>query len=197
MDHMLPDVVVSGSVVALWRRWDAALVDVALFTASPSTLHVHLPARTTTDTRVFRDFVTCTQRPKLQKLWGAFGCVHVKTNIKAQSDVMYRFLVEGYNYGVNAVVHSDVVGCTHRHWEEIGNMTKYGWPEGWDADMCNDYAPGCVVSQYYSSDRYLVIRLKAKSMFCIGFSVSAWLVSHGYGNGFEITAETMHQDDDL
>ena len=185
------------SVLELWRAWDAGGIDVRCFTAHPETQHVWLPVRLSAAAKVYRDFVCCPPRPKLTKTWGSSCCCHIKTNIKAQSDVMYRILIEGYNYGVNAVVFNDVVGYTNRKWENIGEMTKYGWPEGWDSEMCNDYAPGCNVSQYYSSDRFLVIRLRAKSMFSLGFSVSAWLVFYGSGSGFPITAEIFHQDDDL
>ena len=197
MDHLLTSDASRAAVIGLWRKWDTALIDVSPFTSSPPTLHAYLPQRLATKARVFRDFLTCTQRPKLERVWGSFCCVHVKTNIKARSDIMYRFLVEGYNYGVNAVIYSDVVGCTNRRWADIGKMTDYGWPEGWDADMCNDYAPGCVLSQYYSTDGWLTLRLKAKSFFSVGFSVSAWLVNHGYGEGFVVTGEIFHQDDDL
>jgi hypothetical protein len=197
LDEALEDPCCRGAVIELFTRWDAAMIDVSCFTASPQTLHVYLPFRMATPTRVYRDFITCTQRPKLTKPWGPSSFVHIKTNIKAQTDVMYRFLIEGYNYGVNAAIFNDVVGCTNRRWQDIGNMAKYGWPEGWDAAMTNDYAPGCAISQYYSRDRHLVIRLKAKSFFSVGFSVSAWLVFHGYGEGFPIAATIHHGDDDL
>lgn len=186
-----------ASVIELWQTWDVSGVDVSYFCAAAETLPLHLPQLRTSRLKVFRDFVLCTQRPKLAKQWGSVSVVHVKTNIKAQSDVMYRFLVEGYNYGVNAAINSDVVGFTNRRWDEIGNMTKYGWPEGWDAETTNDYAAGCAISQYYSSDRFLVLRLRAKSFFSVGFGVSAWLVFHGLGEGMPVTATIHHQDDDL
>ena len=199
MDHLLSGAGDSAraAVLGLWRKWDAALIDVSCFTSSPKTLHAHLPGRLATKAKVYRDFLTCTQRPKLERGWGSYCCVHIKTNIKARSDIMFRFLVEGYNYGVNAAIHSDAVGCTNRRWADIGKMTDYGWPEGWDADMCNDYAPGAVLSQYYSADGWLTLRLKAKSFFSVGFGVSAWLVTHGYGEGFVVAGEIFHQDDDL
>ena len=76
-------------------------------------------------------------------------------------------------------------------------MAQYGWPEGWDAAMTNDYAPGCAISQYYSRDRFLTIRLRAKSFFGVGFTASAWMVFEGYGEGFLIAGQVYHQDDDL
>jgi hypothetical protein len=184
-------------VISLLKSLDASGVDVSFFSATPETLHVYLPHRTTSKLKVFRDFVMCTQRPKLTKRWGPLSTVHIKTNIPAQSEVMYRICVEGYNYGVNAVIFSDVVGYANRNWTELGCMTKYGWPEGWDSEMCNDYAPGVKISQYFSRDKFVVVRLQAKSMFSIGFSASAWLVFHNMGNGFPISAAIHHQDEDL
>ena len=184
-------------VIQVLKALDASGIDVAYFSASPETLHVYLPHKVTSKLKVYRDFITCTQRPKLTKRWGPLSAVHIKTNIPAQSEVMYRICVEGYNYGVNAVIFSDVVGYANRNWTELGCMTKYGWPEGWDAEMCNDYAPGAKISQYFSRDKFVVVRLQAKSMFSIGFSASAWLVFHGMGNGFPIAASIHHQDEDL
>ena len=183
--------------IQLLKALDASGIDVSFFSATPETLHVYLPHRVTSKLKVYRDFITCTQRPKLTKRWGPLSAVHIKTNIPAQSEVMYRICVEGYNYGVNAVIFSDVVGYANRNWTELGCMTKYGWPEGWDAEMCNDYAPGAKISQYFSRDKFVVVRLQAKSMFSIGFSASAWLVFHGMGNGFPISASIHHQDEDL
>jgi hypothetical protein len=110
---------------------------------------------------------------------------------------MYRLLVEGYNYGVNAPIFSDAVGYTNRNWSVLGKMSQYGWPEEWDANSTNDYAAGATIGQYFSQDNFVVIRLRAKSMFSVGFSVSAWLCFHGMGNGFPITATVHHQDTDL
>ena len=199
MDSALGGNATRASSLELLRAWDASGIDVSCFTNTPETMHQYLPNRLTSPAKVYRDFLTCPRRPKLTRTWGAFSCVHIKTSIPAKSDVMYRFLVEGYNYGVNAVVQNDAVGYTNRRWDDIGvgQMAQYGYPEGWDAEMCNDYAPGATISQYYTKDRYLALRLKAKSMFCIGFSVSAWLVFHGYGNGISLSAEVFHQDEDL
>jgi hypothetical protein len=199
LDEMLHHDLTRPLAIELLQLWDASGIDVSCFTGSPTTLHCFLPTRLTSNVKVYRDFICCTRRPKLSKTWGSFACVHIKTNIPAKSDIMYRLLVEGYNYGVNAVVLNDVVGYANRKWDDIspGAMAQYGYPEGWDKEMCNDYAPGCTISQYYSADRFLTVRLKAKSMFCVGFSVSGWLVFHGYGNGFPLTAEIFHQDADL
>lgn len=197
MDAWFAHDAVRAGVIELWRTWDSSGIDLSFFARQAETIHLFVPQRLTSRLKVYRDFAMCTQRPKLTKQWGSVSVVHIKTNIRAQSDVMYRFLVEGYNYGVNAAIHSDAVGFTNKRWEDIGNMTKYGWPEGWDAEMTNDYAAGCAISQYYSSDRFLVLRLRAKSFFSVGFSVSAWLVFHGLGEGFPVTVTFHHQDDDL
>ena len=197
MDKLVAHDATRHLTIQLWALWDCGSIDVSLFTSSPETLHHVLPMRRTSKLKVFRDFAFCTQRPKLSKQWGTVSVVHIKTNIKAMSEVMYRILVEGYNYGINSVLFSDVVGYTNRNWDEIGNMTKFGWPEGWDSETCNDYAPGAVISQYFSSDRFVTVRLKAKSFFCVGFGVSAWLVFHGMGEGFPISVTIHHQDEDL
>jgi hypothetical protein len=198
MDHLLRDASLRPAVLELWRQWDLGGIDVRAFTSNPAALHVYMPTRRlTSSTAVYRDFVVCPARPKLTRPWGDVCAVHLKTNIRARSDVMYRLVVEGYNYGVNAAIYSDVVGVTNRQWEQIGDMAAYGWPEGWDAEMCRDYAAGATASQYYSTDGFLVIRLRAKSFFCVGFTASAWMIFHGYGAGYPITGEVFHQDDDL
>ncbi|KAJ9463887.1 hypothetical protein DIPPA_03267 [Diplonema papillatum] len=107
---------------------------------------------------------------------------------------MYHFLIEGYNYGTNGVIHCDIAGYTHRKWKKVGKraMEEAGWPEGWDNDLSFDYMNGSTVSQYYSSDGFVVIRLAARSFFCVGFSVSAWLVVHDFGVGVPLTATIHH-----
>ena len=197
LDALLQHHITRSAAWFLLQQLDVAFIDVSVFTATPEALHMYLPRRLTGTMKVYRDFAMCTARPKLAKTWGPIANVHIKTNIPAKSEVMYRILVEGYNYGVNAAIQSDVVGYANRNWDELGNMTKYGWPEGWDVAMCNNYAPGAVVSQYFSADRFVVVKLSAKSMFSVGFGVSAWLCFHGMGNGFPITATIYHQDADL
>ena len=57
--------------------------------------------------------MTCPRRhrqPKPRENPRAF--IHIKTNIKLPARVMFRFLVEGYNYGCNASICSEIVGCT-------------------------------------------------------------------------------------
>lgn len=197
MDRLLVNDFTRAMLVEVWRDWDSAGIDVTHFSERPECLHLYVPNRKTTRLKVYRDFAMCTARPKLVRRWGSIAACHIKTNIPMKSEVMYRLLVEGYNYGVNAVVFSDVVGYTNRSWDQLGNLEKYGWPEGWDAEMTNDYAPGVAISQYYSTDGFVTVRLRAKSMYCIGFSVSAWLVFHGMGEGFPISVSIHHQDADL
>lgn len=181
----------------LYLLLDRSGCDISLLTSKPHQLHLFFPQRMTSNVKVYRDFAFCTQRPKLTKEWGSVASVHIKTNIKKKSEVMYRILVEGYNYGVNAPIFADVVGYTNRNWDELGKMSRYGWPEGWDDTATNEYAPGAAISQYFSQDDFVVVRLQAKSMFSVGFSVSAWLCFHRMGNGFPITATIHHQDVDL
>lgn len=197
MDALLQNDSTRRMLVRLWKEWDGSGIDVSHFTASPQKLHLYISQPNSNKMRVYRDFCFCTPRPKLAKQWGSAAACHIKTNIPKKSDIMYRILVEGYNYGVNAVLFSDVVGYTNRNWETITDLEQYGWPKGWDSEMANDYAPGAAVSQYYSADGFLVVKLRAKSMFCVGFGVSAWMVFHGFGAGFPITGTIFHQDEDL
>eukprot|EP01062_Namystynia_karyoxenos_P062230 TRINITY_DN55145_c0_g1_i1.p1 TRINITY_DN55145_c0_g1~~TRINITY_DN55145_c0_g1_i1.p1 ORF type:complete len:636 (+),score=240.42 TRINITY_DN55145_c0_g1_i1:91-1908(+) len=182
--------------VQLMRCWDYSGIIVHYFVEGLNKVHLYLPYLYSSRTKVYRDFICCTQRPPIRSQWATPAHVHIKTNIPARSDIMYRFLVEGYNYGNNAIIHSDIAGYTHRQWRRLGRgaMEEAGWPEGWDDDMSNSYTHGCTIDQYYSSDGYVVVVLEARSFFCVGFSVSAWLVVHGFGAGFELTASIHHQD---
>eukprot|EP00756_Hemistasia_phaeocysticola_P013984 Hpha_TRINITY_DN15316_c6_g17::TRINITY_DN15316_c6_g17_i1::g.90025::m.90025 len=182
--------------VQLMRCWDYSGINVHFFVEGMNRVHLYLPYLYSSRTKVYRDFICCTQRPPVRTEWATPAHVHIKTNIPARSDIMYRFLVEGYNYGNNAIIHSDIAGYTHRQWRRLGRgaMEEAGWPEGWDDDMSNSYTNGCAIDQYYSSDGFVVIVLEARSFFCVGFSVSAWLVVHGFGAGFELTASIHHQD---
>eukprot|EP00760_Papus_ankaliazontas_P017149 PhM_4_TR17047/c0_g1_i1/m.8495 len=116
------------------------------------------------------------------------AAIHIKTNVARDHPIMYRLLIEGYNYGTNAVVAVDASGYTHH--DQCGP-----WPDGWGKAWTTEYAPGAAVSQYYSTDGFLVVKLTAKSFFCCGFSVSAWLTTHGYGEGFPITIDIVHDDE--
>ncbi|MFC1747166.1 hypothetical protein ACFL2V_00010 [Pseudomonadota bacterium] len=110
--------------------------------------------------------------------------IHIKTNIKRQGDIMYRLLVEGYNYGTVAAINSDVVGYTWSGTTEIHN------------GQTNNYSRGIGISQYMSSDGYVVVKLSANSHYYIGFSISVWLTNPA-GLGFGISAEVTQQNGNL
>ena len=107
--------------------------------------------------------------------------IHIKTNIKIKSYIMYRILVEGYNYGLARAINSDTVGYTYGGWACSGNVQN------------NNYASGASISQYCSSDGYVVIRLDPNgSNYYIGFGVSGWF-TNPTGYGFDISATVYHQ----
>ncbi|NEO43620.1 MAG: hypothetical protein F6K55_05570 [Moorea sp. SIO4A3] len=130
------------------------------------------------DGKVRRDFVTWNTRV------GTSNPIHIKTNIPKKSSVMYRILVEGYNYGLAAAINSDIVGYTYNRSETI------------ISGKANDYDNGVSISQYYSSDGYVVIKLTTTTTYYIGFSASAWL-TNPTGTGFDISATVHHQAGDL
>lgn len=106
--------------------------------------------------RVQRDFVTGNY------IGNGAAVAHIKTNIKIRTNVMYRILAEGYNYGNASVINSDAVGYTYYGWDCIGN------------NSVNDYAKGASISQYCSSDGYVVIKLTFTNAYYAGFSASVW-----------------------
>lgn len=166
----------------------------------PPKAHLYLPHLWTRQAKVFRDFITCPRRhrqPKPQDTPQA--AIHIKTNIPAKGRVMYRFLVEGYNYGKNAAINSEIVGCTQ--WKGSaaanGDPEARGYPAGWNSASAVDHAAGAQISQYHSSDGFVVVQLSSKSFFNAGFGVSAWLVTHGFGADWHICATIHHQDDPL
>ncbi len=128
--------------------------------------------------KVRRDFVTWNTTER------GSNPIQIKTNIPKKSNVMYRILVEGYSYGVGAAINSDVVGYTFAGAEKIIQ------------DQANDYANGVSISQYYSSDGYVVVKLTTTNTYCLGFSASAWFTNPN-GNGFEISATVHHQFENL
>jgi|Transcript_88747 hypothetical protein len=182
--------------VDLLMVWDLSSLNVSYFVEKP-TIHLYLPHRFNKRACVFRDYVSAGPRPVTHVPWDGYQHSHVKTNIPMKSDIMYRFVVEGYNYGVNAPIHSDVVGYTHRRWNKLGAMEDFGWPEGWDQNTSNNYAKGANISQYFSSDGFVVIKLTAKSLLFSGFSVTAYVLNHDYGANFVVMSEVIHSDTDL
>lgn len=108
--------------------------------------------------------------------------VHIKTNIQAGSNTMYRISVDGYNYGESALISSLAAGFAYSNGSLLG------------ADV-SSLTAGATISQYLSTDGYVVIRLDARSFYYAGFSVSAWFVNPT-GN-FEMSAEVFRQSSSL
>lgn len=107
--------------------------------------------------------------------------VHIKTNIAAGSHVMYRIAVEGYNFGMAQAINSDVAGYTYSQ-----------SPTNIHSATANNYAPGAPISQYISSDGYVVIKLEPVSTYYMGFSASGWFTNPA-GYGFEVSAVVSMQ----
>jgi hypothetical protein len=129
--------------------------------------------------RVRRDFVTWNTTS------GSNTPIHIKTNIKIKTYIMYRILVEGYNYGLARSINSDTVGYTYGGWACSGNVQN------------NNYANGVSISQYCSSDGYVVVRLDPNgSSYYLGFSASGWF-TNPTGYGFDVTATVYQQTANL
>eukprot|EP01116_Phalansterium_solitarium_P004682 TRINITY_DN15746_c0_g1_i1.p3 TRINITY_DN15746_c0_g1~~TRINITY_DN15746_c0_g1_i1.p3 ORF type:complete len:107 (-),score=30.55 TRINITY_DN15746_c0_g1_i1:590-910(-) len=98
------------------------------------------------------------------------------------SNSMYRFGIEGYNYGQSALISSDLVG--------------YVWG---DVDPCSlihaqvvDRGIGVISSQYASSDGFLTLRVNMTNTYNAGFSVSYWQLNpYTFGNKVQITNTTF------
>jgi hypothetical protein len=143
-------------------------------TAAPTENLSVAGALTTANFQVKRDFATWNTTA------GSGDPVHIKTNIPYQSNIMYRILVEGYNYGMALPINSEAVGYPYSGSGTIinqGNVNQSG---------------GVSISQYYSTDGYVVIKLSAATFYYAGFSVSAWLTNPA-GNGFDIKALAIVQ----
>jgi hypothetical protein len=110
--------------------------------------------------------------------------VHLKTSWRTNNSAMYRFIVEGYNYGQAQAVFSDCVGYLYGASDSIIN------------GACNNYAPGASFSQYKSSDGYLVLKLTMSgSTYYLGFGVS---LQQYNPTGVQYPALTVyHQDANL
>jgi Collagen triple helix repeat (20 copies) len=111
--------------------------------------------------------------------------IHIKTNIEVDGGVMYRIAVEGYNYGVSQVINSDVAGFAYG-----------GAPGDLIRTTQNDYANGIQITQYPSSDGFVVVKLNQAGSFFLGFSVSGWFTNPS-GFGFQVSAEVTKQTSDL
>jgi hypothetical protein len=130
--------------------------------------------------RVQRDFVTGNY------VVNGAAVAHIKTNIKIRTNVMYRILVEGYNYANSTVINSDAVGYTYQTWDCIGHTSE------------NNYSNGASISQYCSTDGYVVIKLTFTNAYYAGFSASVWRTNPNptdFKN--EVTGTVVWQNADL
>jgi len=110
--------------------------------------------------------------------------IHIKTNIKVHSNVMFRIAIEGYNYGVAAAINSDTVGYPYVNYTCTGSAQN------------NNYANGVSISHYCSSDGYVVVKLTAGSFYYVGFTMSAFTLNPT-GNAFDVTGTVYQQTANL
>ena len=90
--------------------------------------------------------------------------IQIKTNIQpAIADVLFHFTIEGYNYGASAIINSNAAG------ETFGTFLVH--------NTVNDYAGGAALTQYLSSDGFLVLKLTSTSFFYVGLSVSGFFIN--------------------
>ncbi|MES2139822.1 MAG: hypothetical protein V4511_08930 [Bacteroidota bacterium] len=128
--------------------------------------------------QVKRDFLTWNTTNNANVM------IHIKTNITI-SNIMYRILIEGYNYGTAKPINSEAVGYAY-----TGTGTII-------SNQNIDHSGGVISSQYLSSDGFVVIRLNPNgSNYYIGFSVSGWFVNPA-GTAFNISGAVFHQNADL
>jgi hypothetical protein len=154
----------------------AANGKVGIGTSAPTENLSVAGALTTANFQVKRDFVT----------WNTTAStnvpIHIKTNITFVC-IMYRFLVEGYNYGMQRAIYSEAVGYADCNPS----------PTAVTSAQNNNHSNGVSISTYKSNDGYLVIKLDpGGSNYYLGFSVSAWLTNPA-GNGFDVKATTIVQ----
>jgi hypothetical protein len=110
--------------------------------------------------------------------------IHIKTNIPVQSNIMYKLVVDGYNYGNGTSILSEAVGY------------PYGGVSCLTSQSTVDHAGGVAISQYCSSDGYVVIKLTAGSFYYVGFTVSAYL-TNPTGTGFVVSATAVRSTSNL
>jgi hypothetical protein len=102
--------------------------------------------------------------------------IHIKTNLTSSQLPVYRIAVEGFNYFTGRVINSDVAGFLHN--SQIQKATT------------NDYATGATISQYVSSDGYLVVKVHPGPFNrIVGFSASAWILN----GGIDVSATIVRQ----
>jgi hypothetical protein len=128
--------------------------------------------------QVKRDFLTWNTSANTNVM------IHIKTNITCAS-IMYRFLIEGYNYGTAKAINSEAVGYAYSGTGTIISNQNI------------DHSAGVISSQYLSTDGFVVLRLNPNgSNYFIGFSVSGWFVNPT-GTAFNISGVVYHQNADL
>jgi len=149
--------------------------NVGIGTTAPTEKLSVAGALTTANFQVKRDFATFNTTA------GNNYPIHIKTNIP-WSNIMYRIVVEGYNYGAAQPIFSEVVGYTYAP-----------IPASITNGNAINHASGASISQYKSSDGYVVVKLShGSSFYYAGFSVSAWLTNPA-GNAFDIKALSIAQ----
>ena len=128
--------------------------------------------------KVQRDFLTWSTTI------GSPGVVHIKTNIPIHSNIMYRILLEGYNYGSANPINSEAVWYSYSASSCLINDTTI------------DHASWVTLTQYCSSDGFITLKLVSSSMYYVGFSASAWFTNPAWSN-HKISSEVFHQTADL
>ena len=129
--------------------------------------------------QIHRDFATFSTTASVNTP------IHIKTNVKIKSNTMFRFLVEGYNYGRSAPINSETVGYTYSQWACIGN------------DSNINHASGVSISTYCSADGYVVVRLDTPNTYYLGMGISAWF-TNPTGKAFNVEAtEIVQQSNNL
>lgn len=133
--------------------------------------------------------------PRIQRdllVWRAttgFGqspnTVHIKTNIRVNSDIMYRISVEGYNYQSARVIDNTAAGFAYSLANTIVGLDNV------------NVGQGASLTQYVSTDGFVVLKLTTStSFYASGFSVSASFVT-GFWPNFQMTAQVFHQTTNL
>lgn len=129
---------------------------------------------------VQRDFLTYTDPFSANTL-----PIHIKTNIRPSSgvEVMYRFTVEGYNWNSNAIISNDAAG------HAISGNISHG--------VTNNYGAGASITQYVSSDGFVVLRLQPPTSFtAVGITVSGFFVNP-IGFNFNVSATVVRSSSNL
>ena len=108
--------------------------------------------------------------------------IHIKTSWPTNNDAMYRFSIEGYAYGAGKEIHSTCGGYLYSTINHLYN------------NWTNDYADGATLTQYKSSDGYLVLKLVPVSGYYVGFGVSLQQYNPIYRTPPTFTVSTQAAD---